>query len=67
MAFKNIEIGISLQGFPFEKCFYYILVNYFQKIKQNIFQNFFSNGFPKTSFEVFSYMWSFTTFLKHAL
>ena len=26
MAFKNIEIGIRLQGFPFEKCFYYVLV-----------------------------------------
>ena len=30
LAFKNIEIGIGLRGFPFEKDFYYILVDYFR-------------------------------------
>ena len=61
LAFKKVEIGISLWGFPFEICFYYILVNYFQNLK--IFsKNDFQNGFPKTGFEVFSYVWSLTTF-----
>ena len=32
-----MEIGIGLQGFPFEKDFYYILLDYFQKSK-NIFR-----------------------------
>ena len=35
----------------------------FSKLK-NIFQKCFSNGFPKTGFEVFSYVWSFTAFPK---
>ena len=34
---KNMGIGISLWGFPFEKGFYYILADYFQKSK-NAFQ-----------------------------
>ena len=38
---KNTEIGISLRVFPFEKGFYYILVDYFQKI---FFKNPISNG-----------------------
>ena len=33
LDFENIEIGIILRGFPFDKCFYYILVNYFQNSK----------------------------------
>ena len=52
LAFKNIEIGIGLRGFPFEKGFYYILVDYFQKSKKIFFQN----PFPeKDGFEVFSH------------
>ena len=41
LAFKNTEIGIDLRGFDFEKGFYYILEDHFQKSK---------NLFPKKSF-----------------
>ena len=44
-------IGISLWGFPFEKGFYYILVDYFQKSKKIFFQKIL---FRKGGCEVFS-------------
>ena len=50
MAFKNIEIGIGHRSFPFEKGFYYILVDFFQKSK-NLFPK--KNPFRKGGFEVF--------------
>ena len=42
---KNIEICIGLRGFPFEKSFYYILVDYFQKNKKSFSKkSFFKRG-----------------------
>ena len=55
---KNMGIGISLWGFPFEKGFYYILADYFQKSKKIFFQKIL---FRKGGYEVFS--WGFTVFL----
>ena len=52
LAFKNIEIGIGLRGFPFESSFYYILVDYFQKSKKNLSPKIL---FQKCAFEVFSH------------
>jgi len=62
LAFKNIEIGIGLQGYPFEKGFYNILEDHFQKSKNLFHQKYF---FKKGGFKVFSYgalQLSFTCF-----
>jgi len=52
---KNIEVGISLQGFPFEKILLLYPSKLFSKSKI-FFQKMFLSGFPKTGFEVFSYV-----------
>ena len=63
---KTLKLALASGAFFFENCFYYILANYFQNSK--IFsKNVFQKDFPKTSFEVFSYVWSFPAFQKHAL
>jgi len=52
LAFKNKKIGMGLQGFPFEKGFYYILVDYFQKIKKSFSRKIL---FKKGGIKVFSH------------
>ena len=52
---KNIEIGISLWGFPFETMRLLYPSKLFSKSKI-FFQKMFINGFPKVGFEVFLYV-----------